>query len=104
MKRLLAPLSAAGLIAMIVSVVVIVGPGYACISLFTDNLDICPPITSISVLLGVLLLFAGLALAALAWIFGLGITAENRQWGWFFLILILNVLGVLAYAWGAERV
>jgi type III secretory pathway component EscU len=98
MTRLLAPLSAAALIAMIVSVTLILGPVFTCPSIFPDGARICPPIESVSVLFGVLLLFAGIPLAVFAWVLGLIIAARHGQWVWFVLILVLNVFGVLAYA------
>jgi hypothetical protein len=102
-EKQLEPLSAAALIALIISVVLIIGPAVTCTSILPDSAHICPPLGSVSVLLGVLLLYAGLILAVVTWVFGLIVTAQKRRWDWFVLILILNVFGVLVYAFATKR-
>ena len=98
LKKLLAPLSIAALITLIVSVAFLIGPAFICPSVIPHGANICPPLVGIGVLLGVVILFLGSALVLITLILGLVVTAQDRNWSWFALILILNIFGILIYA------
>jgi hypothetical protein len=49
------------------------------------------------VVIGFVLYLSGVIAAIFAWIAGLITTARIRYWGWFFVVLMLPVLGSLLY-------
>jgi hypothetical protein len=92
------------LIAIILNAIAFVGFGPAfstylrsCQSSISSPYTSCSTSASSAVVIGFVLYLSGVIAAIIAWIVGLITTARIRHWGWFFVVLILPVLGSLLY-------